>query len=564
MPKQLGALCDALFVMPGAASIKKQAWGLMGGKADMGKGGTYRLTEHPDWKPQAGTDTSGDRHVHSLNWALPLLYRGVAVQNEAMVKRFSDLIRYWIADHQGKRAYWVDGSIYGGLRTQVLACAGQTLNDPVIIEAARRDANTMLGAANYQPGATAYGRNNTDLVRQNGALAVSCLLGDPAMAGRAWRNASAIARGVVQPDGSDIEGSPWYAIYIEQLIRQTERTAPLCGIDASSMSALRGSIIDFVAQAVRPDGKLETLGDTTAVPVPANFGPGDVRAAYVRNKGAQGTPPASRYQNFMGGYAFGRSDWQVGGPGTFYSVRYSSTRPGTAHTHDDGGSVTLFSRGVQWISDPGPYRYENASAMRGFVRSRPAHSTFTVNGVLRDRGAGTRMTDGRSDLATGGNDVTCVNDATYRTVGVRRCVLYIRSVDALVVVDRVTAAPGRGKRQVVQRWQLQPGMAGTDAGGVLTLANGDARLDVYKGGAGNWSVDVARKGSSVGWQTGKWGERLPSAVLKRTANLLRTGSSQTLVTAFVPRMNGESVPVTIGTDSITISRGGTTITTPLP
>ena len=539
----------------------------MGGTVNMGKGGTYRLAARPDWRPQAGTDTSGDRHVHSLDWALPLLYRGVQVGNEAMVRRFSELMHLWIADHQGKRSYWVDASIYGGLRTQTLVCAGQTLNDPVILDAAMGEARRMLGSLSYPNGATATGRNNTDLVRQAGALAAMCLAGDSANADRAWRNTAAIARGVVQPDGSDIEGSPWYAIYIEQLLRVSERTARACGIDASFLSGLRGSIIDFVSQSVRPDFKLESLGDTVAVEVPANFGPGDVRADFARSKGRSGQPARSIYQTFLGGYALARAGWnpQPGGADTFYSVRYSSTRPATAHTHDDGGAVTLWSRGVQWISDPGPYRYDNSAALRWFVKSRPAHSTFTVTNAPRNRWAGTRLTEGRSDVAKGGNDLTCVRDETYRTAPVRRCVLYVRSIDALIVVDEVQAQRGAARRVFTQRWQLQPGMSGTvDAAGMLTLANGSGRLDVHKYGAGNWAVDIARKGSSVGWQTGKWGQRLPSAVLKRSANLLRGGSTQRLVTVFVPRTEGESVPVTVTSSEVTVTRGGQTITTPLP
>ena len=112
----------------------------MAGKARVSEGGTYLLSEHPDWKPQSQTDTSGDRHANSLNWALPLLYRGVQVQSQPMIDRFRTLLTYWIKDHQGKRSTWVDASIYGGLRTQTLLCAAQTLGDPLMGQAALRDA----------------------------------------------------------------------------------------------------------------------------------------------------------------------------------------------------------------------------------------------------------------------------------------------------------------------------------------------------------------------------------------------------------------------------------------
>ena len=566
LPTALGSWCEALFPPGGATAEKKAAQALLAGKADMGAGGTYVLSEHPNWKPQAGTDTSGDRHVNSLNWALPLLYRGVHKQVPSMVQRFSDLVHYWIADNKGKRSTWVNASIYGGLRTQTLVCAAQTLGDPVIAQAALEDANRMLGALNYGAGSTATGRNNTDLIRQTGALAARCWVNDSLGAQRAWRNLNAIARGVVQPDGSDIEGSPWYAVYIEKLLQTGERAANTCSIDPSSLGTLRSSIVDFVAQAVRPDFKLESLGDSIARTLPKDFSAGDTRSMWVRSAGASGTPSQPIYSTFLGGYAFGRAGWQpqLGMPDTFYSVRFSSSRPATAHTHDDGGGLTLYSRGVQWISDPGPYRYENSSSLRWYMKSRAAHSSVAITGAKRLGTHRTALATGRSDWQSGGNDLTCTVDTSYQKVQVKRCVQYIRSVDAVVVVDEVNARKGKKGRQFVQRWQLQPGMSGSVNGQTLTLANGRARLDVLKSGPGNWAVDVAKNGSSVGWQTGKWGEKLPSAVLKRSGKLPKKASTLRYVTVFVPRVDGEQVPVELTPTDVTITRGTTRITTPLP
>jgi len=155
-------------------SVKKQrteAKMLMAGKVDLGKGGTYTLTQNPNWRSQSSADLSGNRHINSLDWALPLLFRGVNKQNQAMVDRFRDLMYQWIDDHQKKRSYWVNASIYGGLRTQTLACAWQTLQDPIIQQAAVRDATSMWKS--YRGGSDIkIGANNTDLVRQTGALAV--------------------------------------------------------------------------------------------------------------------------------------------------------------------------------------------------------------------------------------------------------------------------------------------------------------------------------------------------------------------------------------------------------
>lgn len=566
LPKEIGSWCRALIPPGPTNSVKNAAWSLMAGTATMSQGGTYLLAEHPNWQPQSGTDTSGDRHVNSLNWALPLLYRGVQVQSQPMIDRFRALITYWINDHQGKRDYWVDGSIYGGLRTQTLLCAGQTLGDPLIANAALRDARTMMGSQNSQ-GKPVIGANNTDLIRQTGALGVFCSIGDVASRDRAWGNALGVTRGIIQADGSDVEGSPGYAMYDEAILQDVERAANTCGIPSTEITALKGMLYDFVSTATRPDYKLESIGDTVNEPVARSFGVGDPRTDFLRSNGSAGSAPSMLYSYYDGGYVFARAGWTpaAGAPDTFYSVRYSSVRPNTPHAHDDGGALTIFSRGVEWIGDPGPYRYENSSALRSFIRSRNAHSSFTVSNVARTKPGKVNKLVTTSDWPKGGNDNTCVRDNTWSNVVVTRCVTYVRSVDALIVVDHVNAGKGKKRKRVVtERWQIPAGIGAEQLNGGYALTKEDKRLDIVKAGDGGWSVKTAGAGSSVGWVTGAWGERLQGAVLKRELRLPKSASSTTAVTVFVPRTSAEAVPVTINQNSVTITRGSVTVTTPLP
>jgi len=575
MPTALGSWCTSLIPPKRPKKERTLAQNLMAGKVDMGKGGTYYLSERPNWRPQSGTDTSGDRHVNSLDWALPLLYRGVRVQNQAMVERFRQLLYYWIEDHKGSRGVWVDGSIYGGLRTQTLVCAAQTLNDPIIAGAALRDSQTMLRS--YRSNAPiAYGTNNTELTRQTAALAAYCWVGDEAGRNRAWANVMAIARGLVNPDGSDVEGSPGYAQYIENLLLDVERSSATCGLPGEEISGLRALLYQFVAQTMRPDFKMESLGDTVAEPMRGTFGLGDWRADWIRSSGTAGVPPTPIYRSFDGGYVFGRAGWNPapGGADTYYSLRYSSSRPATAHTHDDGAGLTFYSRGVEWIGDPGPYRYENGSSLRWFMKSRPAHSSFTVSNVARTKSGGVRKVTGISEWQGGGNDYTCLEDRTWGSVNVTRCTTYVRSVDAFIVADYVSAKrlPGKKKkikraatRTLTQRWQITPGVGAEKyENDILTLAAGDKRLDVYKSGPGNWNIRTARNGSSIGWFTGTWGEKVPGAVLSREVGMKPTADTQVLVTVLVPRTDVEAVPVVIDANGVTVNRNGLVITTPLP
>ena len=569
MPTALGSWCRTLFPQGSPAAERVAAQQLLStGTINFGKGGTYHLTEHPDWKPQATSDTSGDRHVNSLNWALPLLFRGVQVQNQAMVDRFRQLMLYWIADHQGQRGAWVDSSIYGGLRTETLVCAAQTLNDPTITAAAIRDAQTMV-KSNAGARDVAVGSNNTDLIRQTGALAAFCWTADWPARDKAWRNLVSIANGVIQPDGSDVEGSPAYAVYIEQLLTAVQSAATTCGMPADPIPTLRNKLYDFVSQAIRPDFLVESLGDSINESLRGSFGAADGQAEWVRTAGRSGTPPAPIYSVYDGGYVFGRSGWQPqpGMPDSFYSLRYSSTRPGTAHTHDDGTGLTFYSKGVEWIGDPGPYRYENSDPLRAYLKTRAAHSALTVGKVARSRWSGVKKVIAQSDWATGGNDTSCVQDNTWKTVTLVRCTQYVRSVDAMIVTDYVNANAGGKKakgRFTWQRWQIPNGVDTGYEGSTLVLSKGDKRLDVVKSGTDAWVVDHAQPGGKQGWFTGAWGVKVPGQVVNRQVPIPKSGVRQALVTVFVPHTVGESVPVTITPAGVTISRNGVTITTPAP
>ena len=180
-----------------------------------------------------------------------------------------------------------------------------------------------------------------------------------------------------------------------------------------------------------------------------------------------------------------------------------------------------------------------------------SHSSFTVSNVSRTRSRGVSKPTSTSDWQTGGNDNTCLVDRTWGSVTVTRCATYVRSVDAMIIVDYVKADRLAGKkkqlkraatRSLTQRWQLPPGIAGIEyLNDVMTLGNGDARLDVHKSGPGTWDITTAKSGSSAGWFTAGWGEKVPGAVMSRSVPLSPKADSQVLVTVLVPRTSAEAV-----------------------
>ncbi len=547
LPKELGSWCTALAPAEKPGVTKRKAQQLMAGTIDFGKGGRYWIDAHPNWQPQSTADTSGNRHVNSLYWALPLLYRGVDKQKPALVNRFKELLYFWIDDHQSaaSRTTWIKGSIYGGRRTQTLVCAAQTLNDEKLRTAALRDADQMLSS--YWGGqSVALGTNNTDLIRQTAAFAAFCWVGDVTKRDTGWANTVAVARNIVYPDGSDVEGSPGYVEYIEELMNSLISAANVCGTTSDPIPSILTSVYEFMSFATRPDFNVESIGDTETDPVKATFGVSDARAEWLRTSGASGSTPSSTYATFDGGYAFGRGAWLSAhqrGNDSWYSLRYSSIRPSTPHTHDDGAAVTFYAKGVSWLGDPGPYRYDNNAPLRWYMLSRGAHSSFSATGVAHTKKAGVKLT---SSTTTGDSDTTCVKDLTWSTMTITRCVTFTRSTNEFTVTDTVDAAkvkkvkgskknPLLPSREVTTRWQLPNGVSPARSATGLTLSKGTAALDVVSSSTARWKLQGAKASSSTAWFTGEWGEKIPGAVASQKLSIPRVGGSFTTTTTFMTK-----------------------------
>ena len=394
---------------------------------------------------------------------------------------------------------------------------------------------------------------------------------------RAWANVVGVAHGVVQGDGSDVEGSPGYAMYIEKLLTDVERAAATCGLQSDNIKALRGSLYNFVAQAVRPDFKLESLGDTINQSLRGSFGIGDGTAEWIRSAGTAGTSVRPdlldvrrrlRVRTRRLAPAAGRTRHLL------LAALLVEPAEHAAYARRRCCAHALLASGVAWIGDPGPYRYDNRQSLRWFMKSRPAHSSVTVSARCRARAATACARSRRARTGSYGRQrhdlprTTAPGEASASRAARRTCA----PIDAMIVVDYANAKKIKGKKErkkigkrlITERWQIPPGIGAQNVNDVITLSSGDKRLDIIKSGPGSWGVRTARSGSSVGWFTGKWGQKLPGAVLSRAVPLKPKGDRQALVTVFVPRVDGENVPVVVDANGVTITRGATTVTTALP
>jgi hypothetical protein len=538
--------------------------------ADLGQYGYYRLPKNPDWKPQRTLDSSGNTHVNGLYWTTPLLYTGARRGDTAMVERFFALTADWLSKHKKKktRTWSVTQPIIAGERLWTLTCAADISNGARFVKATRKEANTQL--RKFRLGG---GTNNTAIHSQGSALAAFCYLGDTVKRDQVAGNLARLADYLVLPDGSDREGSPWYAYYTLRLLNKLSGVYQRCGVPYDRIWAATQRLEAFLAATVDPQFHLVMTGDTHRARLSKKWFSTDSPALWAATQGATGQPPASLYAVFAGGYVFGRNSWtEVDGHGpSAYSVRVA--RPYvTAHVHSDLGSVTYNSYGSELLGDPGPYRYDN-SAIRDYVVSRSGHSVVRIIEKPKKKkpkkqkkrkaraSSVSRLAAARSSsvlrTTSAGIDRTCLRDRTYLAAAIKRCVYYDAGIDALVVVDSIKA---KKRIRADQRWQIPDGVKVNRKKRGATLVSPTARARIRLTGGGTVRKYRPTAKRQDGWFTRGYGEVARGTVLQR-GELLRKGQTRTWIGVIAA---GNSTPkVSVRDSTVSVTRNGTA-TMPLP
>ena len=561
--RQEDVICNAMHTWKVPTDESAQAQQIMSGTVDMGTYGTMQLAPDPDWTPQDTLDLAGNRYQNSLHWALPLLREGTRGGEEAdqMTARFVALLHDWVNDHPAdKRGGWIDHQQYGGFRLGTWVCANRLLQDPT--ERAWVASQMKIDLAVQLKRFTTNGANNTMLNSQLAAFEAAQEVGTAKQRTQSLNNVNALRKMLLNADGSDTEGAPGYGSYLSQIFLRTEKVLTARKA-VKSAAAVRTSIDkqgDFLAQATRPDRNIEAIGDGALRKIASGIFKTNTAATWVRTSGKSGTKPTLKYSRWAGGYAFGRSSWVKGKDesSSYYSLRTSTQAPATAHRHRDTTGVTFFSDGVSWIGDPGPYRYDT-SALRGFITKRDAHSALIAAAPMTGTAPGVLLPATPTKTA----DKTCVRDTAYEKtagIGLTRCVYYLRTIDALVIQDVVTAS--KATANVTQQWVLSPQVGSVQEqpeGGYLltgTTASGKERTArIMTSGTAN----IASAGPVLGQFGTIYGEQHPGTVMSLPLTV-SVGTPQQTITLVAPGnrpLNFEPGTSADGRPSLKVTAGTT-------
>jgi hypothetical protein len=522
-PLSAGQWCSV--VRPDLEADSKRAEQVMNGIVDLGKFGSYALPKDPDWTHQRTADLSGNREMHSLNWLMPLLRHGSAVKSDPMLARARTIIWDWVSTYPvTRRSSPSDWPLISGKRIIALNCAAAILEDPVVQGIADAEAGRIaaLRQSWVRP-------NNTSIMGYTGLLFHACVHNNEALRNESMSAINRLARILVNDDGSDTEGSPAYANFTLKLFRDAAEVMKTCNVSTDFVDARTSRMEQFLARTIRPNFMWDTIGDSTAERLSPTVVAPTSPLFWAATRGRQGVAPGETYSIYRnGGYIFGRSGWTPAS--TYYSLRAVPAGARSAHSHLDSTSFTMMSQGVQWIGDPGPYRYDT-SALRKFITKRAAHSGLQVLGIK----GGTR---GAITIAenTGDVDRTCVRDVTFKPTVMVRCVTYTRSTDTFVITDRFEdpRKPKSSEITFVQRWQLPPGVS------ALPLASGQAGFQLLSGTGGvqmiadpqaNFSYTLAKAGGVESWFTTSYGQIAAGSTITRRVK--SRGASEHLFTTVI-------------------------------
>lgn len=512
-------------VDPPVVADVARAESVMNGKVDLGKFGSYSLAEDPDWGYQSTTDLAGNRGINSLDWLSPVIQQGLAKNDQKMLARARALIYSWSAARPVTRPFGdSDQPLIAGKRLIALNCAGELLSDPVIKGIATAESARAVAMI------SSWGAvNNTDLNGYAGLLFNACFTGDEIQKQAMTQQLNKVAQMLVNRDGSDTEGSPAYANYTAMLMSQAITIMDACNVNSDILSSRRDELLKFVAYTIRPDFVWETLGDSTTERL-ARYANAPTSPLYwAASKGGTGIAPVETYSIYpVGGYLFARSGWMP--TSTFYSLRARPQGLMSPHVHDDATSFTLFSQGVQWIADPGPYRYDD-SAIRKNIVKRMAHSSLEVQGIRTVSKGGFVKTS-----TTPESDTTCVRDNPTSQITMTRCVQYVRTTDTFVISDRlIDRRKARSPKATwIQRWQIPPGVIVSTLAGSngFALSSGSASLHLTTDANARLTL-VPGGTSGLGLFTAKYGELLPGNTISRRFES-RGRSDVTVVTTLKP------------------------------
>jgi hypothetical protein len=356
----------------------------------------------------------------------------------------------------------------------------------------------------------------------------------------------------IDPDGVNIENSPYYHIYVLNIVSSIARWAEVYepGLAESYTVAAR-KMLRYAAYITQPDGRLPNMGASSPVIV-ANQDPAvferltelDENFAWVYSRCGRGKPPADGAQLFpSSGMYLLRAPLNFDHSKNQTWLSFDAGPYRTEHSHEDALGITLYTQGVTLLPDSGLYVYDDGTC-RLRANGRTIASRMS-DSECRDylyfhgsRGHNTVVVDGKDQASAAatplahGAAVACKASYAVGKSELYSGVLHVRTVvlvtqGLVLVVDTLTSGE---PHRYAQTWHLFPGAQPHVHDAHLDVGNvNDAKvLGIYQGSSERPTLSLYHGASAPmqGWYSSKYGEMLPNDA----AEFVHEGPSARFVT----------------------------------
>jgi hypothetical protein len=333
-------------------------------------------------------------------------------------------------------------------------------------------------------------------------------------------------------DGVHVENTPTYHLMVSTHVHGVFEILSQIGHEhADYYRLLLTGAAAYATHALMPNGMYPQISDTaqqSEAPAARQNIFGSQEFVYAASAGRAGVAPAARTLVLPdSGYAIYRSSWtDSDATFAFFSAAYNANY----HKHSDDLSFFLRSKGVDLLSEAGPYGYDYKDPLTKYAYSSFAHNCLIVDGTSLPRTDefSNLTTLEQHDVRTDGFHVTGRTGRLKDTVHTREVeIIEAAGVPRINIVDKIEST---GPHSYDLLWNLSPEVEPVIHGQGFELYHAGRKvLDLHFEADVATTVSLHRgetKPKYLGWRFPRFGQ----AVAAPTVRIRFEGSRATFKT----------------------------------
>lgn len=363
---------------------------------------------------------------------------------------------------------------------------------------------------------------NHGLHQHTGLLVVGAILRDSQAVETAVSRMSKQFESTFDIQGANDEGSSSYHQMNIIWWSHAWKRAQLEGVEPPAETKARlNAAMNVLAHIAMPNGEIPQIGDAARGRV--NRGLSEV-TDFVATRGVKGTAPNNTTLVLDRGYIISRSGWGEKKPLADEShmlARYGDDL--RSHSHQDRGSVHIYSGAQRWLVDSGFHSYQSGIPEVKYLKSREAHNVASLPKMQHDDSAPVEL------ILQNVNDdyhEFILADQGYENTKLQRRIIYFTGPDCWIVIDTTDS-----DSPLQHVWHLEPSVTSqmNDYGYRLTAGKKSFNVQ-WIGRNVKFTRTKADEESFRGWIGTAWKTMTPSERLVATS----TNGRKQIVTLLSP------------------------------